>query len=109
MQFICANRTFLYLDISKKINHTKYFVLPTVYRPGGNTFMLARWMSSVGMLVCSCVHGFCSSALGPTLAESGCLITGTKLFNFAYGYMLVSMGFGWLVGAPAAGQCLVHF
>ena len=75
---------------------------------GGNTFLLAGWTSPVGMLVCSCVHGFCSSALGPTLAESGYLITGV-LFNFAYGYMLVSMGIGWLAGAPIAGQCFIWF
>ena len=74
---------------------------------GGNTFLLACWTSPVGMLVCSCAHGFCRSALGPTLAESGYLIIGVRLFNFAYGYMLVSMGIGWLVGAPIAGLCLI--
>ena len=36
--------------------------------------------------------------------NSRILVTGPKLFNFAYGYVLVMMGLGWTVGAPAAGR-----
>ena len=56
------------------------------------------------MLLCTCVFGFFDSALGGPLAECACLIVGTGLFNFAYGYLLVTMGIGWLVGPPAAGK-----
>ena len=71
---------------------------------GASTIMLAVWTSPVGMLVCSGVFGFFSASFGPVAAEVAYLITGPRLFNFAYGYLTVIMGLGWLLGAPAAGS-----
>ena len=67
------------------------------------TFVLAVWTSPVGMMICSSVIGFFLAAFGPTVAECACLILGPRLFNFGYGYLMVLMGVGWLIGAPAAG------
>ena len=67
------------------------------------TVVLAVWTSPVGMMICSCVIGFFLAAFGPTGAECACLILGPRLFNFGYGYLMVLMGVGWLMGAPAAG------
>ena len=57
----------------------------------------------MGMIICTCGFGFFHTAFGPIIVECAILVTGPKLFNFAYGYVLVMMGLGWTVGAPAAG------
>ena len=37
------------------------------------------------------------------------MITGARLFNFAYGFMAFVMGIGWIAGAPAAGVITLEF
>ena len=56
------------------------------------------------MLISVGIYGFFYASSGPTLAETTCLITGTKLFSIGYGFILLGNGFGWLMGAPVAGM-----
>ena len=73
------------------------------------TIVMGFWTSAVGMIISTCGFGFFHTAFGPIIAECAILVTGPKLFNFAYGYVLVMMGLGWTVGAPAAGKLFSIF
>ena len=66
--------------------------------------MISLWTSPVGMLISTGAFGFFSASVGPTLAETTCLITGLKLFTNGYGFIMVGGGLGWILGAPAAGM-----
>ena len=58
------------------------------------------------LIISSFVTGFFLSAFGPTHAETCYLITEKRQHTFAYGYLLIACGTGWLLGAPAAGQAV---
>ena len=73
---------------------------------GSITIVYALWTSPVGMVICSLVFGFFGTSYGSLAVECAYLLTGPKQFNFAHGYMLVVMGTGWILGAPAAGKFL---
>ena len=61
--------------------------------------------TAAGLLVFSFVTGFFLSAFGPVLIESFHLITEARLYTLGFGFVMVASGIGWLLGAPAAGQC----
>ena len=86
--------------------HLGYDHIRTIYLliSGVFTIVMGFWTSAVGMIICTCGFGFFHIAFDPIIAECAILVTGPKLFNFAYGYVLVMMGVGWTVGAPAAGR-----
>ena len=58
------------------------------------------------LMVCACMFGFFCSAYSVAI-EVGCIITGTRFFTFAYGYMQLMMAVGWVVGPPTAGYMFV--
>ncbi len=66
--------------------------------------ILVVWTSSTGLIVCSGLFGFLVASFGPTNAEVGVIIATERFFNIAYGYMMVAMGIGWVLGALAAGD-----
>ena len=91
-----------FLPITYEHGHTEKSINYEI-TTGFATIVLAVWTSPVGMMICSSVIGFFLAAFGPTVAECACLLLGPRLFNFGYGYLMVLMGVGWLLGAPAAG------
>ena len=70
---------------------------------GLGSILLAVWTSPAGMVISTCLFGFFHTAFGPTVTECIFLVAGPDLFNFAFGYVLIVMGVGWILGAPAAG------
>ncbi len=74
------------------------------YFPGLSMVILVIWTSTPGLIVSSGLLGFYVASFGPTHAEVGVIIVTKRFFNIAFGYMLVAMGIGWLLGAPAAGK-----
>ena len=68
---------------------------------------LTVWISFPGFMTCVPVFGFFWGACGPVLTECVLEVVGTERFNFAYGFLMISMAIGSLTGAPAAGRWLV--
>ena len=68
------------------------------------SILLGTWTSPVGLVISSCVFGFFHTAFGPTGSECIFLVAGPEQFNFAFGYVLIVMGIGWMLRAPAAGK-----
>ena len=64
----------------------------------------ALWTSFPGLLVCVCTFGFFSAGFGPLLTEVTCLSVGVMKFSMAYGYLMVFMAAGTMIGAPIAGE-----
>ena len=61
------------------------------------------WTSYVTMASLMALLGFTLAAFGPLLSEIVCTTVGVNNFASAYGYLLISMAFGTLLGAPSAG------
>ena len=61
------------------------------------------WNSYVVMAMLMTLLGFMLAAFGPLLSEIVCVTVGVQQFAVAYGYLLISMAFGTLLGAPSAG------
>ena len=73
---------------------------------GGGMMIIAVLTTAAGLIACSFVTGFfLAAAFGPILTETCYIITGARLYTFGYGYVSIACGTGWLLGAPAAGEC----
>ncbi len=75
-----------------------------VFLCGVSVIVWGFWRSPVGMLCCAAVFGFCVASFGPTWSEVTMLLIGPRLFSLALGYSLATMGCGWMIGAPVAGN-----
>ncbi len=75
----------------------------STFGAGAAQFVWGFWKSDAGMLVCAAVGGFCVACKGPVWAEVVMLIVGPDLYTVAIGYSIVTIGVGWVGGAPAAG------
>ena len=60
--------------------------------------------SYAGLLTCMCVFGTFSAAYGPVLTEVINDVVGLERFSFGYGFLMISMATGTLIGAPSAGR-----
>ena len=56
------------------------------------------------MIISACMFGFFQTAMGPTVSECAYILVGPRKFNVALGLVLIIMGVGWILGAPAAGM-----
>ncbi len=75
-----------------------------IFLCGASVIVWGLWRSPVGMLCCATVFGFCIASFGPTWSEVTMILTGPRLFSLALGYSMTTMGLGWMIGAPAAGD-----
>ena len=67
------------------------------------------WTSLPGVATSTSVFGFFSAAYGPLLSEVTCIVCGVDEFNHAYGYLMVFMAIGTVLGAPVAGNDVFFF
>ena len=67
------------------------------------------WRSVIGISICSCLFGFLCGSCGPLMCEFTCSVVGAKHFNKAYGFMMIFMAFGNLIGAPVAGKYYLFY
>ena len=65
--------------------------------------LMGTWTTVVGFFITSVIFAIFSASLGPILTECAFIICGSELFTFAYGYIMVAMGIGCVVGPPIAG------
>ncbi len=75
-----------------------------VFLMGVSITVWGIWTSIYGMLICAFGFGFFGASFGPTLVEVTFLVSGQELLTFGFGYCMVMMGLGWVLGAPAAGN-----
>ena len=74
---------------------------------GVASLLMTVWITFPGFLTCVTAFGFFWGACGPVLTECVMGVVGPEQFNFAYGFLMISMAIGTLLGAPTAGGWLL--
>ena len=70
---------------------------------GFSNLLMTVWTSFVGIMVLVVVYSFGIAAFGPLLSEVIYRIIGMENFTYGYGFAMVSMATGSLLGPPCAG------
>ena len=66
--------------------------------------VMGIWTTVIGFFITTSIFSIFSASLGPVLAECTYIVCGSDLFTFGYGYVLVAMGLGSMIGPPIAGK-----
>ena len=84
--------------VSASIYHLVCFLLV-----GLSYFSMALWTNQICMMVSVIILGYFFAARGPVVCEVLLQICGTDDFSYGYGFMFLSAGPGYVLGAPCAG------
>ena len=87
--------------------HATWLFIISYFLAGVGVLFCALWMTFPGLMISVCTFGFFSAGFGPLLAEVTCLTVGVMKFTLAYGYLMVFMAVGTIIGAPVAGKSVV--
>lgn len=67
-------------------------------------FTMTVWTSYLGLMICVVLHSVSYGAYGPLLNEVGYRIIGQDNLAEGYGFVMVSLAVGTLIGPPGAGN-----
>ncbi len=87
-----------------QVNTRLYYIFCFVI-VGLSMFTMAIWTSAPVLMVAMVILGYFYASWGPVLAEVLMEVGGPDDFSYGYGFLMMAAGFGYMLGAPCAGQC----